>query len=601
MIDLPVTEKTDDSGFVPRIPHFQVDLPTGTSLIAATSLALSQHGEVVEVTPVEQASCDAGTGNADTILKTIVLESRHQVERYPESSRAHVNLGLALLNCGELDQAAKEFEQALHLDPTQYLPAASLARVRILQGRLEEAEEILLQLKQAHPDDPRPLMNLADVAARRGQFEEAVHLWKEVIQHEPKDASAQFHLGMAFLATHRPHEAIRHLRSAVHLEVRSPVMHYGLGIAYLFSGNDQKAVLAFRAALTLAPRMSSAIHGLTMTLLNQGHVDEVIDLLNKYLKKETDDYQAKEIIAFAYMQQKQYKKVRSHLFEALQLVPKNGDEVDLHQARLANNLGICYGLLNDTEQAMRLFQRSIQAKPDLGPGVYHNLIRLQIATRHFGEARQTINTCITQFPNNEEAHLLLASWLDMQEHGDEAITVVQRLVQAGGASPDAYKQLASLMMDWKQDFSTALAVLNEAQQRFPHDVGIMNLLAYTHLMQGNPGSARAVLASVPKRVPQREEILLSATWGLVHLWEGNFEKGKQGYLRAEQIARQQERGDWIPVIQQKMHLELARAYKRAGDSKKAQREVRIGLSKHHAGSYRRDLERLAKDLQSSIA
>ncbi len=597
MIDLPATEKTDDPGFVPRVSHFQVDLPTDTSLIAATSLALSQHGEVVEVTPVEHASCDARTGNADTILRAIVSESQRQVERYPASSRAHINLGLAHFNCGELDQAAKEFEYALHIDPTQYLPRASLAQVRILQRRLEEAEEIFLHLKQDHPDDLRPLMNLADMAARRGRFEESVLLWKEVIQHEPNDASAQFHLGMALLATHRPVEAIKHLRAAAHLEVRSPVMHYGLGIAYHFSGNNQKAVLAFKAALTLAPRMSSAIHGLAMVLLNQGHIDEVISLLSKHLKKEADDYQAEELIAFAYLQQKQYKKVRTHLFEALRLVPKNGDEVDLDRARLANNLGVCYGLLNDTEEATRLFQRSIQAKPDLAPGVYYNLVRLQITTGHFGEARQTINACMAQFPEDEEAHLWLASLLDRQEHGNEAITVVQRLVQAGGASLDAYKQLASLMMDWKQDFSAVLAVLNEAQQRFPHDVGVMNLLAYTHLMQGNLSSAKEVLASVPKRVPQREQILLSATWGLLHLWEGDFEKGKQGYLRAEQMARQQERDNLIPVIQQKMHLELARAYKRAGDLKKAQREVRAGLSKQHTGSYRRDLERLAKDLQ----
>jgi len=121
MINLPVTEKTDDPGFVPGVSHFQVDLPTGTSLIAATSLALSQHGEVVEVTLVENASCDARTGSADTILRAIVSESQRQVERYPASSPAHVNLGLALLNCGELDQAAKAFEQALHIDPTQYL------------------------------------------------------------------------------------------------------------------------------------------------------------------------------------------------------------------------------------------------------------------------------------------------------------------------------------------------------------------------------------------------------------------------------------------------------------------------------------------------
>lgn len=597
MIDLLVTEKTDDPGFVSGVPHFQVDLPTGTSLIAATSLAFSQHGEGVEVTPMEYSERDARTDSADTILKDIVSESQRQVERYPTSSRAHVNLGLALLNCGEFDQAAREFEEALHIDPTQYLPAASLAQVRILQKRLEEAEEIFLRLKQAYPDDPRPLMNLADMAARRGRFDESVLLWKEIIQHRANDASAQFHLGMALLAIHFPNEAIKHLRTAAHLEARSPVMYYGLGIAYLFSGNNPKALLAFRAALTLAPGMSSAIHGLAMTLLNQGHIDEVIDLLSKYLKKEEDDYQAEELIAFAYMQQKQYKKVRSHLFEALRLVPKSGDEVDLDRARLANNLGICYGLLNDTEEAMRLFQHSIQTKPDLAPGVYYNLIRLQITTDNLDEARQIINACIRQFPQDEEAHLWLATLLDRQGYGNEAIALVQQLVQAEGASSEAYKQLASLIMDWKQDFSAALAVLDEAQQRFPHDVGIMNLLAYTHLMQGNPGSARTVLAATPKKVPQREEILLSATWGLVHLWEGDFEQGKQGYLRAEQIARQQERGNLIPVIQQKMHLELARAYKRAGDLKKAQREVRAGLSKQYTGSYRRDLERLAKNLQ----
>lgn len=593
MIDLPATGVKEKPGFVPEDPHFRVDSAAGNPLMAVTPIAFSQHDDAIEAAPVES---DSYSREADTLLEKLVTEAGRQVERYPSSPSVLTNLGLALLNRGKLAEAAHTFEMALKLAPGQYLPEVSLARVKVLQGKLDEAQERYLQLEERRPTDPNPIIHLADIAVRRGHFDEAVRLWKKALKLKADDPFAHFHLGMALLASNHHQEAIGELRAATHLEARSALLYHGLGVAYTFAKEYRRAVKAFMAALTLAPEMPEAFQGLCDAFLKQGQVKSAIEMLDEHLKNKPDDYQARELLAWAFIRQGRYKEVRKELFHALSAIPKTGEGAETHQARLANNLGVCYWLLGNQEEAQKRFLTAIGAKANLGPGPYLNLVRLYLEMRHFGEARQIIGLCTTRFPQHEEARFLLANVFETQGYYDKAIQELQSLVGSETASLVAYKYLANLLTNWKRDPDAALPILNEAYQKFPKDAGVINNLAYTHLMRGDPAAARRVLALIPKRIPQVVEIVLSATWGLLHLWEGDFMRGNEGYEKAEQIARRLGKSPMIPEIQQKKHLELARAYQRSGDVKAAKQEVREGLAKRGADHYHRDLKLLSQTL-----
>jgi hypothetical protein len=127
-------------------------------------------------------------------------------------------------------------------------------------------------------------------------------------------------------------------------------------------------------------------------------------------------------------------------------------------------------------------------------------------------------------------------------------------------------------------------------------VGLLRVAAIA-LTYDETTAARRVLMAVPKTISAKEAVVLSATWGLLNLHDGNFDDARKGYEQAEQLARHHGRSDWVPQIRQKMHLEFARAYSRQGDVKAAAREIKRGLTKPGQDVYRRDLEQMSRMLQ----
>ena len=125
-----------------------------------------------------------------------------------------------------------------------------------------------------------------------------------------------------------------------------------------------------------------------------------------------------------------------------------------------------------------------------------------------------------------------------------------------------------------------------------------------YLLLGDAKTARSVLESIiPSKDDGDEEsqpwhpVVLTATWGLVYITEGDLETGYRFYSKAERLALDLKNGELARTVNQKMHLELARAYFRQGDYQNARKQVRQGLAVHDAiDDYERDLHALDKRL-----
>lgn len=593
MLDLSTTAVLERPEFVPDQPHFRVDPPGGNPLLAPPSLSFTYQDNHFAVVQVEAATIQQRNDAAE-LLGDIIDRSRRDVERYPHSARARANLGLAFLNQGRLAEATSAFEEALERDPALYFAAASLARARMLQGQLDAAQALFSRLRVERPDDPQPVMSLADLATRRGEYEHAVRLWEEAIRLTPEPALPQYHLGLLLLSLNRHAEAIGLLKQAARDEVRSAPAHHGLGVAYAVAGNMRRATRAFKAALALAPGMAEAIHGLAAVLLQQGSGDAAIDLLRDHLANRPDDDTAQDLLAAAYVQEKDYKAARAQLFHMIELTRRAGGGDVAHQASLINNLGVCYWLLGNWGDAVRQFGRSIQMQPDLDPVAYHNLARLLLEMGNASDARQVLAACTSLFPQDQETHVLLAVALQTQGAYAEAIAELQQVLQAGNAHVDVYKMLGTLLTDAARDPAAALIVLGEAYQKFPNDAVLFNNLAYAHLVRGDLAAARALLQSVPKDAADPIiDIVLPATRGLLALKEGDFATAAKGYDSAAELADRRGQHMLARTARQKKHLEFARAHLDRGENIAAQREVRRGLAVRGGNNlYRRDLEQL---------
>jgi tetratricopeptide (TPR) repeat protein len=180
--------------------------------------------------------------------------------------------------------------------------------------------------------------------------------------------------------------------------------------------------------------------------------------------------------------------------------------------------------------------------------------------------------------------MLLALVLRDEGLLEEAIQVLQNVVDSNNANSQVFMQLGSFLGDGKKDYDRAVAVMLRGIDRFENDSAFMNNLAYSYLMCGNVSPARALLVrhrdmlSPHAGTDGASRVALTATWGLLYVLEGDLQRGEQFYRNAARLASEIGNLNLKITVLQKMNLELARAFIKDGDRQSAAEYIRQGCS-----------------------
>jgi len=141
-------------------------------------------------------------------------------------------------------------------------------------------------------------------------------------------------------------------------------------------------------------------------------------------------------------------------------------------------------------------------------------------------------------------------------------------------SPDSQAELfgeLGWLYEEAGEIQKALAILRTGFLKYKNDPKIINNLAYALLAVGEIDEARMVLESCPKEADP--DAHLSATKGLLQLYEGNIDAARWLYKRAESLAKKTTNKDMVRRVRQKMHLEFAKYFLRTGDIEQAKKEI----------------------------
>ncbi len=106
-------------------------------------------------------------------------------------------------------------------EPRYDLVHFNLGRVYQEQGRVEEAAREYTQALAANPRDFLSCLNLGDLAARGGRIAEAATWFERAVALEPRSDDAEANLGGALLALDRLPEARLHLQRSLELNSRN--------------------------------------------------------------------------------------------------------------------------------------------------------------------------------------------------------------------------------------------------------------------------------------------------------------------------------------------------------------------------------------------
>jgi len=117
------------------------------------------------------------------------------IELYP-TAEAHTFLGWAYSFQGRIDEAIKECETAIQIDPDFGNPYNDIGVYLIEKGEYDEAIPWLEKAMAAKRYEPRhfPHMNMGRVLVRKGQYQEAIKELKKALAIEPNYPAARIEL-----------------------------------------------------------------------------------------------------------------------------------------------------------------------------------------------------------------------------------------------------------------------------------------------------------------------------------------------------------------------------------------------------------------------
>jgi Tfp pilus assembly protein PilF len=143
------------------------------------------------------------------------------VSLYPKDPQMRFQLATAEDRLGHFDEAEKEFETILKIDPKNSAAMNYLGYSWADKGvRLEEAEKLLRQAVALEPDNGAYLDSLGWVRFKRGDPREARPLLEKAVLLSP-DPLIFDHLGDADLADHHPEVALQSWSKALSMDPKN--------------------------------------------------------------------------------------------------------------------------------------------------------------------------------------------------------------------------------------------------------------------------------------------------------------------------------------------------------------------------------------------
>jgi tetratricopeptide (TPR) repeat protein len=177
----------------------------------------------------------------------------------PQSPIVHNNLGNALHEKGDLDEAIAELRKAIDLKPDFAMAHSNLANFLDDKGDLDGALAASREAIGLEPDKAGHNCNYGVALVHKGNLDGAIAAFRTAVQFQEDYAEAHCNLGMALLDRGRLDEAITEYRTAIRLGLKAAYVHTALGQALVTRGEVDEGLAEYRKA-TQVEESSAAAH-----------------------------------------------------------------------------------------------------------------------------------------------------------------------------------------------------------------------------------------------------------------------------------------------------------------------------------------------------
>jgi TolB-like protein/Flp pilus assembly protein TadD len=189
-------------------------------------------------------------------LQEAEAASQRAVDLDAGLAEAHVSRGLALLHGGKPDEAQREFETAIYLDPNLYEARYFYARACFQLGNLELAAQLFERAAEVRDDFQAVFFKAQSLAAlkregeARAAYREALSAVERHLEFHDDDARAITMGAVSLCRLGHKQEGLEWAARAVAIEPDDAGVSYNVACLYSLEGEVDKAIASLETAIS---------------------------------------------------------------------------------------------------------------------------------------------------------------------------------------------------------------------------------------------------------------------------------------------------------------------------------------------------------------
>ncbi|MFC1894355.1 tetratricopeptide repeat protein [Candidatus Dependentiae bacterium] len=316
------------------------------------------------------------TLNRNTVWKSPVNFWDDIVKKAPLKARGHNNLGVALSETGNVDNAIKHYKIAISLDKYYADPLSNISVAYSMKGEIEKAISALKGAINIFPNYPEAYNNLGTLFLKKKNYEEAEKMLRVAIDIRPYYGKAFYNLGRLFLEKKEEEKAWTYFEKATKGDLDVTEGFYTLGQMSLKLKKYDHAAKAFEQVLVKGVKNPKLLDQVQFNLANSYFMLKQLDKAEKLYANLSlnDPLNTKYIynLAETYLSQEKINQALN-LFKKTTTLPK-----PLAQAHF--RIAACYKKLNKKNEAKKYLSEllDINAPEQFKQTVKNELAQLKL-------------------------------------------------------------------------------------------------------------------------------------------------------------------------------------------------------------------------------
>jgi len=181
------------------------------------------------------------TWSQSAMYRDIETLWRTTIERNPKAWMAHNNLGSALLQKGQVDEAIVHFRKSVEIKADHADAQANLASALLQKGELDEAVAQYYKALDIKPDNALVHYDLANALILKGQVDQAIAHYEKALEIKPDYAEVCNNLGIVLFQKGEVDQAITYYQKA--LEINPQYVEARANLAWALATSPQTPIL----------------------------------------------------------------------------------------------------------------------------------------------------------------------------------------------------------------------------------------------------------------------------------------------------------------------------------------------------------------------